>query len=117
MKKQIDLSTVTKELAKSDDGQRLSEALKSETEIAIITPENLRPLILSLISQFSKEIILFLTFSPSRLSKILSDINSLSIKNNLLTFPDWEVIPGERLSPNIEIIGKRSIVLNHLKNF
>lgn len=116
MDKLKNLELIANEITKSKIGREILTSLRKEKEIDILAIENIRPMITAILSLNTESTTLYLTNSPSKIYRIADDIKSFLSSTGVLVFPDWEILPAESLSPDIEIIGKRAVALDSLKN-
>ena len=81
-------------------------------------PEGLEALVLDqLTNSDASNTILHIVRNDTRLAILLDNLKIFSPKTTVFEFPGWDCLPYDRVSPNIEITGRRLNTLRKIINF
>ncbi|MDI6892322.1 MAG: transcription-repair coupling factor [Actinomycetota bacterium] len=100
-------------LKENDNFRRLVGDLLAGENLTIFTPDPLRPYLMAGLFREAKRPFLIITPTVKDAQELVKDM--ANFLPSTLLFPDWEVLPYERLSPRSEIVGRRLEVLNRLR--
>ncbi|MEA2497634.1 MAG: hypothetical protein QOH26_39, partial [Actinomycetota bacterium] len=81
---------------------------------AVTAPDAARPFLLSALVRHLDRPILAITSRADEAEHLTRDIHAFLGRDGAETFPGWEVLPGEPLSPSVETMGRRLHVLARL---
>ena len=88
--------------------------IKPETQNISSVADGAEAFILYKLSQVSKNDILFIASDGTSLAQTASLLRYIAPTTEILTFPAWDTVPYDRISPNTGIIAERVDVLAHL---
>ncbi len=88
--------------------------IKPETQNISSVADGAEAFILYKLSQVSKNDILFIASDGTSLAQTASLLRYIAPTTEVLTFPAWDTVPYDRISPNTGIIAERVDVLAHL---
>ena len=77
-------------------------------------PTDYTPFLLANLIKTSKNDILYIASNGQELENISQILQSIASETEILTFPAWDTVPYDRVSPNTGIIGMRLHTLNKL---
>jgi len=72
------------------------------------------PLVVAAISRSSDAPVLLLTATGSGADSLAASLSDFLPDSRIATFPSWETLPHERLSPSLDTVGRRTRVLRRL---
>ena len=94
----------------------LSAAL-GEKSASIVCAEHTWPLLLSGLTQRTEnELVIVAAPTGLMAGQLRDDLVAFLPERDVVLFPAWETLPFERVSPNVETMGKRLEVLWRIKN-
>src|ERR1700722_5738997 len=76
--------------------------------------EPVRPLVLAALASATEQRILVVTPTTADADRLAHDLAAYVGSDGVAVFPAWETLPFERVSPSMEVMGKRLEVLGHL---
>lgn len=100
-------------LKKQRSFKELLARLRSDREILVVAPQPLRPYLIGGLAESLRTKVLVVIAHPRQAEQLSRDITNFT-SLPCTHFPDWEIMPGEALSPTIEISGLRWQVLHRL---
>src|SRR5688500_395897 len=77
------------------------------TRAPITVPEPARPFLLSALVRHLDQPVLAITARAEEAEHLVRDIHAFLGRDGAEVFPAWEVLPGERLSPSVDTMGRR----------
>ncbi|HZD66114.1 MAG TPA: CarD family transcriptional regulator, partial [Acidimicrobiales bacterium] len=90
--------------------------LVGQANAAVAVPEPARAFVVAGLSHLSDRApILVITPSGSDAERLAHDLGAWLGREQVATFPAWETLPFERMSPSVEVMGRRLRVLWHLR--
>ncbi|HAW60050.1 MAG TPA: transcription-repair coupling factor [Actinobacteria bacterium] len=101
-------------LKENDNFRRLVGDLLARENPTIFVPDPLRPYLLAGLFREVRKPFLIVVSTVKGAQELAKDM--ANFLPSVLLFPDWEVLPCERLSPRSEIVGRRLEVLNRLQS-
>src|ERR1700733_1094641 len=78
--------------------------------------EPVRPLVLAALAGFSSSRVLVVTPTSAEADRLANDLRAYVGDDGVAVFPAWETLPFERVSPSMEVMGRRLEVLSGLLN-
>jgi transcription-repair coupling factor (superfamily II helicase) len=98
-----------------DDDRELSGLLADRATLHrdVVAPPSLRPL---LAAALSGTFVLAVTATAREAEDLAAGLRAFIPKETVATFPGWETLPHERLSPRSDTVGQRIAVLRRLKH-
>jgi transcription-repair coupling factor (superfamily II helicase) len=81
---------------------------------AVVAGEPVRPLLLAALASRTEARILVVTPTTVDADRLAHDLAAYVGVNGVAVFPAWETLPFERVSPSMEVMGRRLEVLGHL---
>ncbi|HEY5271676.1 MAG TPA: transcription-repair coupling factor [Acidimicrobiales bacterium] len=88
--------------------------LVGTTMATVAAGEPVRPLLLAALAGFSSNRILVVTPTSAEADRLAHDLRAYVGDDGVATFPAWETLPFERVSPSMEVMGRRLEVLSAL---
>ncbi len=84
----------------------------------LVAPPALRPFVAALLATRTApgDFVLAITASPREADELAAALRSFLPPETVATFPGWETLPHERLSPRSDTVGQRIAVLRRLKH-
>jgi transcription-repair coupling factor (superfamily II helicase) len=82
---------------------------------AVTAPDAARPFLLAALVRHLDRPVLAITSRHEEAEHLTRDIHAFLGRDGAETFPGWEVLPGEPMSPSVETMGRRLHVLARLK--
>jgi transcription-repair coupling factor (superfamily II helicase) len=95
-------------------GDPLVAELVDSPMAAVAAGEPVRPLVLSALASASTSRILVVTPTTADADRLAHDLAAYVGADSVAVFPAWETLPFERVSPSMEVMGRRLEVLGHL---
>ena len=92
--------------------EHVQELVRARAPIAVADPA--RPFLLAAVSRALEQPILAITARNEEAEHLVRDIRAFLGRDGAEVFPGWEVLPGERLSPSVETMGRRLDVIARL---
>ena len=92
--------------------ERLQALLRARSSVTV--PEPARPFLLAALVRHLGSPLLAITARQEEAEQLARDIHAFLGRTGADVFPGWEVLPGERLSPSVETMGRRMHVLSRL---
>ncbi|HEX6528072.1 MAG TPA: transcription-repair coupling factor [Streptosporangiaceae bacterium] len=82
----------------------------------LVAPPSLRPVIAAALATRSRDagFVLAVTATPREADELAAALSSFLTPDAVTTFPGWETLPHERLSPRSDTVGQRIAVLRRL---
>ncbi|MBV9446966.1 MAG: transcription-repair coupling factor [Streptosporangiaceae bacterium] len=82
----------------------------------LVAPPSLRPVIAAALATRSRDagFVLAVTATPREADELAAALGSFLTPDAVTTFPGWETLPHERLSPRSDTVGQRIAVLRRL---
>ncbi len=113
MTSSVNLSDIATRLRRSESFQGFTPSIASQ----VYVPENVLPLVLGAWVQ-EEPTGSFLVGVPtsSDADKLVNALRAFCKHDRVFHFPAWETLPFERVSPSIEIVGRRQQVIWELTN-
>ncbi len=109
--------TVLGELASTLSFDPALNAALGAKSASIVCADHTWPLLLSGLAQRTKdEIVVVATPTGLMAGQLHDDLVAFLPERDVALFPAWETLPFERVSPNVETMGKRLEVLWRIKN-
>ena len=98
-----------------DDDPELSGLLADRTTLHhdVVAPPSLRPL---LAAALGGAFVLAVTATAREAEDLAAGLGAFIPKDSVATFPGWETLPHERLSPRSDTVGRRIAVLRRLRH-
>jgi transcription-repair coupling factor (superfamily II helicase) len=97
------------------DDPQLNDLLEPSANREIVAPPALRPLIAATLASKSKaSFVLAITATAREAEDLAAALGSFLPPESIATFPGWETLPHERLSPRSDTVGQRIAVLRRL---
>jgi transcription-repair coupling factor (superfamily II helicase) len=81
---------------------------------AVAAGEPIRPLVLAALCSATEQRILVVTPTTADADRLAHDLAAYVGTESVAVFPAWETLPFERVSPSMEVMGRRLEVLGHL---
>ncbi len=88
--------------------------LRSETKSISSVADGAEAFVLQKIHQLSPNDIVFIAPDGTSLVQTASLLRYITPETEILTFPAWDTVPYDRISPNVNIVAERVDVLAHL---
>jgi transcription-repair coupling factor (superfamily II helicase) len=92
--------------------ERLQALLRARSSVTV--PEPARPFLLAALVRHLGSPVLAITARQEEAEQLARDIHAFLGRTGADVFPGWEVLPGEKLSPSVETMGRRMHVLSRL---
>jgi transcription-repair coupling factor (superfamily II helicase) len=98
------------------DNPQLNNLIESTTGQDLVAPPALRPLIAASLASrdAGKNFVLAVTATAREAEDLAAALGSFLPPESIATFPGWETLPHERLSPRSDTVGRRIAVLRRL---
>jgi len=98
------------------DDPQLNDLFERTTSQDLIAPPALRPLIAASLAARSEPagFVLAITATAREAEDLAAALGSFLPADSIATFPGWETLPHERLSPRSDTVGQRIAVLRRL---
>lgn len=100
-------------LEKQKQFKEILLSLESGCDVEAVAVPAVRPLLIGGLAETVKQKVLVIAGHHRRAEQLSRDISSYTSLDCYL-FPDWEVMPGDTISPGAEISGQRLSVLSQL---
>src|SRR5690242_9630690 len=101
-----------------DDPQLRSATARAQTGADLVAPPSLRPVLAAALAQRSQSgaggFVLAVTATAREAEDLATGLGSFLPPDSVASFPGWETLPHERLSPRSDTVGKRIAVLRRL---
>ncbi len=99
-------------------GTLLGEPADTQPGGDLVAPPALRPFVTALLATRAGpgDFVLAVTASPREADELAAALRSFLPPDTVATFPGWEILPHERLSPRSDTVGQRIAVLRRLKH-
>jgi transcription-repair coupling factor (superfamily II helicase) len=94
-------------------GERIDALVASRAPVTV--PEPARPFLLSALVRKLELPVLAILSRGEEADHLVRDVHAFLGHDGAEVFPAWEVLPGERLSPSVETMGRRLHVLARLQ--
>ena len=85
------------------------------TRAPVTVPEPARPFLLAALVRHLGKPVIAITARGEEADHLARDVHAFLGRDGAEVFPAWEVLPGERLSPSVETMGRRLHVLARLQ--
>ena len=93
--------------------ERISALVSTRAPITV--PEPARPFLLAALVRHLNKPVLAITARGEEAEHLVRDVHAYLGRDGAEVFPAWEVLPGERLSPSVDTMGRRLHVLARLQ--
>jgi transcription-repair coupling factor (superfamily II helicase) len=93
--------------------ERVSALLSARTPITV--PEAARSFLLAAIAAHLKKPVVAITARADEAEQLARDVHAYLGRDGAETFPGWEVLPGEPMSPSVDTMGRRLHVMARLQ--
>jgi len=94
------------------DDPQLNDLIEAATGHELVAPPALRPLIAAGLAD--RSFVLAVTTTAREAEDLAAALGSFLPPESIATFPGWETLPHERLSPRSDTVGQRIAVLRRL---
>ena len=101
-----------------NDDPQLNDLIESTTGRELVAPPALRPLLAAALASRSEPagFVLAVTATAREAEDLAAALGSFLPPESIATFPAWETLPHERLSPRSDTVGQRIAVLRRLQH-
>lgn len=93
--------------------ERVRSLLEARSPITV--PDAARPFLLAAFARHLGTPMLAITARTEEADQVARDVQAFMGREGAATFPGWEVLPGEPVSPSVETMGRRLQVLHRLR--
>jgi transcription-repair coupling factor (superfamily II helicase) len=101
-----------------DDPQLRSATARAQTGADLVAPPTLRPVLAAALARGAEPgapgFVLAVTATAKEAEDLATGLGSFLPPDSVASFPGWETLPHERLSPRSDTVGKRIAVLRRL---